>query len=162
MERLVRDFLRKATTAKIALLFYAGHGLQVDGRNYLIPIDAKLEAASDLNYETIKLDDILDSLNEATRTNIIILDACRDNPLARSFAARLGASRSTAVSTGLAAYPTVGAGTLIAFSTAPGQVALDGDGANSPFTEGPPKYLTTPGLEVRQSLWHGPSKSVSC
>jgi hypothetical protein len=152
MERLVRDFLRKATTAKIALLFYAGHGLQVDGRNYLIPIDAKLEAASDLNYETIKLDDILDSLNEPARATIIILDACRDNPLARSFAARLGASRSTAVSTGLAAYSTVGAGTLIAFSTAPGQVALDGDRANSPFTEGLLKYLTTPGLEVRQML----------
>jgi uncharacterized caspase-like protein len=153
MERLVRDFLRKSAPAKIALIFYAGHGLQVDGRNYLVPIDAKLEAASDLNYETIKLDDILDSLNDdPSRANIIILDACRDNPLARTFAARLGASRSAAVSTGLAPYSTVGSGTLIAFSTAPGQVALDGDGANSPFTEGLLKYLATPGLEVRQML----------
>jgi hypothetical protein len=152
MERLVRLFLRKAASAKIALIFYAGHGLQVDGRNYLIPIDAKLEAASDLNYETIKLDDILDSLNDPSRANIIILDACRDNPLARTFAAHLGASRSAALSTGLAAYSTVGTGTLIAFSTAPGQVALDGDSANSPFTEGLLKYLATPGLEVRQML----------
>jgi uncharacterized caspase-like protein len=152
MERLVRDFLRKAASAKIALIFYAGHGLQVDGRNYLVPIDAKLEAASDLNYETIKLDDILDSLSDPSRANIIILDACRDNPLARTFAAHLGASRSAAVSTGLAAYSTVGTGTLIAFSTAPGQVALDGDGANSPFAEGLLKYLATPGLEVRQML----------
>jgi uncharacterized caspase-like protein len=152
MERLVRDFLRKAASAKIALIFYAGHGLQVDGRNYLVPIDAKLETASDLNYETIKLDDILESLNDPSRANIIILDACRDNPLARTFAAHLGASRSAAVSTGLAAYSTVGTGTLIAFSTAPGQVALDGDGANSPFTEGLLKYLATPGLEVRQML----------
>jgi hypothetical protein len=153
MERLVRDFLRKAGSAKVALIFYAGHGLQVDGRNYLIPVDAKLEAASDLNYETIKLDDILDSLNDPSRANIIILDACRDNPLARTFAAHLGASRSAAVSTGLAAYSTVGTGTLIAFSTAPGQVALDGDGTtNSPFTQGLLKYLATPGLEVRQML----------
>jgi uncharacterized caspase-like protein len=153
MERLVRDFLRKSASAKIALIFYAGHGLQVEGRNYLVPIDAKLEAASDLNYETVKLDDILDSLNaDPSRANIIILDACRDNPLARTFAAHLGASRSAAVSTGLAAYSTVGSGTLIAFSTAPGQVALDGDGANSPFTEGLLKYLATPGLEVRQML----------
>jgi uncharacterized caspase-like protein len=152
MERLVRDFLRKSASAKIALIFYAGHGLQVDGRNYLVPIDAKLEAASDLNYETIKLDDILDSLSDPSRANIIILDACRDNPLARTFAAHLGASRSAAVSTGLAPYSTVGSGTLIAFSTAPGQVALDGDGANSPFTEGLLKYLATPGLEVRQML----------
>jgi hypothetical protein len=153
MERLVRDFLRKSASAKIALIFYAGHGLQVDGRNYLVPIDAKLEAASDLNYETVKLDDILDSLNDdPSRANIIILDACRDNPLARTFAAHLGASRSAAVSTGLAPYSTVGSGTLIAFSTAPGQVALDGDGANSPFTEGLLKYLATPGLEVRQML----------
>jgi uncharacterized caspase-like protein len=153
MERLVSDFLRKTASAKISLIFYAGHGLQVDGRNYLVPIDAKLEAASDLNYETIRLDDILDSLNDdPSRANIIILDACRDNPLARTFASRLGASRSAAVSTGLAAYSTVGSGTLIAFSTAPGQVALDGNGANSPFTEGLLKYLATPGLEVRQML----------
>jgi hypothetical protein len=152
MERLVRDFLHKVGPAKVALLYYAGHGLQVDGRNYLVPIDAKLEAPSDLNYETIKLDDILDNLNEPSRANIIILDACRDNPLARSFAARLGASRSTAVATGLAGYSTLGTGTLIAFSTAPGQVALDGDGVNSPFTQALVKHLATPGLEVRQML----------
>jgi hypothetical protein len=152
MERLVGTFLRKAVSAKIALLFYAGHGLQVDGRNYLMPIDARLEAASDLSFQTIRLDDIIDNLSDPVRANIILLDACRDNPLARSFAARLGASRSTAVSTGLAAYSTLGTGTLIAFSTAPGQVAFDGDGANSPFTQGLIKHLATPGLEVRQML----------
>jgi Caspase domain len=152
MERLVRDFLRRAASANVAVLFYAGHALQIDGRNYLLPIDAKLETASDLNYETIKLDDILEGLNDPARANIILLDACRDNPLARSFVARLGASRSGAVSTGLAAYSTLGTGTLVAFSTAPGQVALDGDGTNSPFTMGLIKHLSTPGLEVRQML----------
>src|SRR5262249_37456103 len=128
------------------------HAMQVDGRNYLVPVDAKLETASDLNFETIKLDEILDNLTDPSRASIVILDACRDNPLARSFAAKLGATRSAAVSTGLAAYSAVGTGTLIAFSTAPGQVALDGDGTNSPFTTALAKHLHTPGLEIRQML----------
>ena len=152
MERLIRDFLRKASASKVALLFYAGHGMQIDGRNYLVPVDAKLETASDLNFETIDLDRVLDSFNDPQRATIVVLDACRDNPLARSFASRLGASRSGAVGTGLAAYANPGTGTLIAFATAPGKVALDGQGANSPFTIGLVKHLRTPGLEVRQLL----------
>jgi len=152
MERLVREFLRKTATAQVALLFYAGHGLQVDGRNYLVPVDAKLESPSDLGFETIELDKILENLNDSSRANIVILDACRDNPLARTFAARLGASRSGAVSSGLAGYSNLGTGTLIAFSTAPGAVALDGAGANSPFTRALAKHVRTPGLEVRQML----------
>jgi hypothetical protein len=152
MERLLRDFLRKAVAARVALLFYAGHGMQVDGRNYLVPVDAKLEAASDLGFETVELDKILASLDDPSRATIVILDACRDNPLARSFSMRLGVTRSTAVGAGLAAYSTLGTGTLIAFATAPGQVALDGQAANSPFTQGLVKHLRTPGLEVRQML----------
>lgn len=152
MERLIRDFMRKASAAKVALLFYAGHGMQIDGRNYLVPVDAKLETATDLNFETIELDRLLDSLNDPQRATIVMLDACRDNPLARSFASKLGASRSGAVGAGLAAYANPGTGTLIAFATAPGKVALDGQGANSPFTLGLVKHLRTPGLEVRQLL----------
>jgi len=149
MERQLRDFLRKAATAKVALLFYAGHGLQVDGRNYLVPVDAKVEGASDLGFETVELDKILGSLEDPARATIVILDACRDNPLSRSIAAR---SRSTSVGAGLAAYSTLGTGTLIAFATAPGKVALDGTGKNSPFTQGLVKHLRTPGLEVRAML----------
>jgi hypothetical protein len=149
MEGRLRDFLDKASRAQVALLFYAGHSLQVDGRNYLVPVDAKLETASDLNFGTVDLDRILASLEDPARANIVILDACRDNPLARSFAAR---TRSAAVGAGLAAYTALGTGTLIAFSTAPGKVAADGEGANSPFTQGLIKYLRTPGLEVRQML----------
>ena len=148
MERAVRTFLSKAANAKIALLFYAGHGMQVAGRNYLVPVDAKFESAADLNFEAVKLDDILDTFSDPMRANIVILDACRDNPLARSFAAK---SRSVGVGSGLTT-PSVGTGTLIAFSTAPDHVALDGDGANSPFTQGLIKYLAVPGLEVRQML----------
>ena len=149
MEERVRAFLNKAGAAKVALMFYAGHGLQVDGRNYLVPVDARLESASDLNFGTVELDKILASLDDPARANIIILDACRDNPLARSFASR---TRSAAVGTGLAAYTALGTGTLIAFSTAPGKVAADGQGANSPFTEALTRHLRTPGLEVRQML----------
>lgn len=152
MERMIRDFLRKAPNARVTLLFYAGHGMQVDGKNYLVPIDAKLAAPSDLGFETIELDKILAGLDDAARANIIILDACRDNPLARSFASRMGASRSAAVPGGLAGYSTVGTGTLIAFATAPGQTALDGREANSPFTTALIKYLRTPGMEVNQML----------
>jgi tetratricopeptide (TPR) repeat protein len=149
MEGRLRDFLDKASSAQVALVFYAGHGLQVDGRNYLVPVDAKLETASDLNFGTVDLDRILASLEDPARANIVILDACRDNPLAHSFAAK---TRSAAVGAGLAAYTSLGTGTLIAFSTAPGKVAADGEGANSPFTQGLIKYLRTPGLEVRQML----------
>ena len=150
MEQLLREFLRKAASSKVALFFFAGHGMQVNGKNYLIPVDAKLEAASDLNFGTVELDKILASLDDPTRATIIILDACRDNPLARTFAST---SRSGAVGNGLAGYSALGSGTLIAFSTAPGQVALDGEGSsNSPFTQGLVKHLGTPGLEVRHML----------
>ena len=82
-ERVVRDFLRKAATARVALLYYAGHGMQVDGKNYLVPVDAKIAAPTDLAFETLELDKILAGLDDETRTNIVILDACRDNPLAK-------------------------------------------------------------------------------
>ena len=149
MENLLRKFLNKAVGAKVSLLFYAGHGLQVDGRNYLIPVDAKIESASDLNFGTVDLENILRSLDDPSRANIIILDACRDNPMARSFASH---SRSATVEAGLAPYTSLGTGTLIVFSTAPGKVAGDGQGTNSPFTSSLVKYLGTPGLEVRQML----------
>jgi uncharacterized caspase-like protein len=152
MERQIREFLRKSESARVALFFYAGHGLQVDGRNYLLPIDTKLEAASDLGFETIALDNILESLDGTSRTNIIILDACRNNPFAQSFASRFGAARSVTVLSGLAGYSNLGTGTLIAFSTAPGAVALDGSGSNSPFTKALARHVRTPGVEVRQML----------
>ncbi len=152
MERQIREFLRKSESAHVALFFYAGHGLQVDGRNYLLPVDAKLEAASDLAFATIGLDNMLESLDGTSRTNIIILDACRNNPFAQTLASRSGAARSVTVLSGLAGYSNLGTGTLIAFSTAPGAVALDGTGSNSPFTKALARHVRTPGLEVRQML----------
>ncbi len=149
MEERIRDFLNRAGTAKVALLFYAGHGMQIDGRNYLVPVDARIETPNDVTFGTVELDRILSGLNDPGRANIVVLDACRDNPMARSFATR---SRSTSVGTGLAAYTNVGTGTLIAFSTAPGRVASDGWKDNSPFAEALARNLRVPGLEVRQML----------
>jgi uncharacterized caspase-like protein len=149
-DRLVRDFLRKAASARVALLFYAGHGMQVDGKNFLVPVDAKLTARTDLPFETLELDKIIAGLDDESRTNILILDACRDNPLAKNFART--ASRSASSPAGLAPVSSVGSGTLIAYATAPDQVALDGEAGNSPFTAALVKHLRTPGLEVRQML----------
>jgi tetratricopeptide (TPR) repeat protein len=146
-EQLVRSFLRKASGARIALMFYAGHGVQVDGKNYLVPVDAKLAARTDLQFETLDLDRVMSGLDDEGRTNLIILDACRDNPLGKNLATR---ARSTGG--GLAAISSVGTGTLIAFATAPNEMALDGAGTHSPFTTALLKHIRTPGLEVRQML----------
>ena len=152
MEGRIREFLRGTAKARVALVFYAGHGLQVDGRNYLLPVDTRLESPSDLGFETIELDNILENLSDSSRANIIILDACRNNPFAQTFASRFGAARSVTVLSGLAGYSNLGTGTLIAFSTAPNTVAADGNGSNSPFTGALAKHMRVPGLEVRQML----------
>jgi caspase domain-containing protein len=152
MERQIREFLRRSESARVVLIFYAGHGLQVDGRNYLLPVNARLQTASDLGFETVGLDNILESLDGASRTNIIILDACRNNPFAQVLSARSGGARSVTALSGLAGYSNLGTGTLIAYSTAPGAVALDGSGSNSPFTRALARHVRTPGLEVRQML----------
>jgi tetratricopeptide (TPR) repeat protein len=145
-EQQVNAFLRKASTARVALFFYAGHGMQIDGQNYLIPVDSKLSVSTDLSYEALELAKILNGLYDEARANIVILDACRDNPLAEA------GKKGSGVASGLAAVSMVGYGTLIAYATAPDNVALDGAGANSPFTTALLKHIRTPGLEVRQML----------
>jgi uncharacterized caspase-like protein len=131
MEAKLREFARALTANEVGLFFYAGHGLQVSGTNYLVPVDARLEDASGLDFELVRLDLVQRTMEREAGTNIIFLDACRDNPLARNLARALG-TRSVEIGRGLA--PTQGgAGTLISFSTQPGNVALDGKGRNSPF-----------------------------
>ena len=132
MDEKVQDFADKVNDADVALFFYAGHGMQVAGRNYLVPIDAKLERATSVDFETVDADRVLGYMSADKRVAIALLDACRDNPLARTFARSLGASRSAAVGRGLAVPSTPGGGLLIGFATAPGDVALDGEGKNSP------------------------------
>ncbi len=148
MEKVLLEFLQRAPFATVRLLFYAGHGIQIDGSNYLVPVDAMLASKRAANFELIDVDHILRGLDDEARDNIIILDACRDNP----FESRIAPNRGIGRGAGLAAYQSVGAGTLIAFATAPGNTAADGEGSHSPFTTALLKHVTTPGIEVNQML----------
>ena len=166
MQKTTRDFLREAARAQVALVYYAGHGVQVDGRNYLIPVDVGLKAGSSMTDTMIDMDTITAGLDDHVRTNILIFDACRNNPMAQQVASA-GSSRGIEGASGLAAPAslgagaTLGAGTLIAFATAPGQVALDGEGANSPFSAALSRHIGTPGLEVQQMLTRVRAEVVS-
>ncbi|MCA6117757.1 caspase family protein [Bradyrhizobium sp. WSM 1738] len=157
MQATIRDFLRNAARAQVAVVYFAGHGVQIDGRNYLVPIDIQLRPGSGVTETMMDLDTIMAGLDDQIRTNILILDACRNNPMAPKLASA-GPARDIEAGSGLAAPATLGtgatrgAGTLIAFATAPGQVALDGEGANSPFSAALSRHIGTPGLEVQQML----------
>jgi uncharacterized caspase-like protein len=142
----LRRFSRRADGADLALFFYAGHGVQANDVNYLLPVDANPERAEDLRYEGIDVTSVLSSMLGA-RARLLFLDACRNNPLADRLA-----SRSRSVSRGLARIDTADAGTLISFATAPGMTADDGDAGNSPFTTALIEHLATPGLEIHTAL----------
>jgi uncharacterized caspase-like protein len=166
MLKMTRNFLREAARAQVALVYYAGHGVQVDGRNFLIPVDVELKAGGSMTEAMIDMDTIMAGLDDQVRTNILIFDACRNNPMARQVASA-GAGRGIEGASGLAAPAslgagaTPGAGTLIAFATAPGQVALDGEGAHSPFSAALSRHIGTPGLEVQQMLTRVRAEVVS-
>ena len=152
LEAAIRDFAGRIVASDTALLFYSGHGLQVAGQNYLIPVDARLVSIRDLEFEAVRLDLIL-ALMESGRDNgvsIVMLDACRDNPLARSLARSMGV-RSDALPRGLAPVQS-SAGTFVAFSTAPGKVAYDGDGRNSPFATALLHHIRTPGKSLNSIM----------
>jgi phosphate transport system substrate-binding protein len=131
LERKIRDFAAALVGAEVGVFFYAGHGMQVSGTNYLVPIDAQLRTASALDFEMVRLDLVQRTMEREAATNILFLDACRDNPLAPNLARAMG-TRSADIGHGLAPAES-GVGTLISFSTQPGNVALDGTGRNSPF-----------------------------
>lgn len=152
MEKSVRDFVRILPNSDVALFFYAGHAMQVNGGNYLIPVDAKLADSTAVDFETINLASILSFIDEPGRISIALLDACRDNPLSRSFAKALGPSRSAFLGRGLASPTTGGGNILIGFATAPGEVALDGEGENSPFTTALLNHMSTPKVEIELML----------
>src|ERR1700758_3291836 len=157
MQKPIRDFLLEAARSQVAIVYYAGHGVQIDGRNYLVPVDLQFQAGSRITDAMVDLDTIMAGLDDQLRTNILILDACRNNPMAPQ-TSTADAGRGIAAGSGLAAPAslgtgsTLGAGTLIAFATAPGQVALDGEGSNSPFSSALSRHIGTPGLEVQQML----------
>jgi uncharacterized caspase-like protein len=145
------EFSGQLEGAGIGLFYYAGHGLQVNGQNYLVPIDARLQREAQVKLQTLPLDTVLETMEAAVPIRIVLLDACRDNPLAQALKRSLAASRSAAVGQGLAKVRTT-VGTLIAYATGPGDVASDGDGEHSPFTTALIEHIGTPGLEVRQVL----------
>ncbi len=146
MRRAVRDFSDRTHDADIAVIYYAGHGMEVGGTNYLVPIDATLRRDIDVSDETVSLDRMLEVMEPAKRLRLVILDACRDNPFTKSMA-RTMASR--AIGRGLARIEPTTSDTLVAFAAKAGFTAADGDGAHSPFTTALLKYLVTPGLDVR-------------
>ncbi len=143
----VSDFATRIETADVALLYYAGHGLQAHGKNYLVPVDADLKREFELQFRTMPLEVILKSMEAAKRVNVVLLDACRNNPLADKLARSLTSTRSLGSTRGLARVGNV-VGTYIAFSTSPDSVALDGEGDHSPFAAALLKDIKAPGLDI--------------
>ena len=143
MKKAMDEFGRKLKGKDVGLFFYAGHGVQVRGNNYLLPVDAKLDSANDAEYDCVRADRVLAKMEAAgSKTNIVILDACRDNPFERSW-------RRGTEGTGLA-FMNAPSGSLIAYSTAPGKTALDGRGKNSPYTAALLEHINTPNITVLQ------------
>lgn len=147
--RVLRDFADSTRDADIAVVYYAGHGIEVEGSNYLIPVDAKLERDTDVYDEALSLDRVLVAVEPAKQLRLVILDACRDNPFGRTMKRTLA---SRGIGRGLAQVEPTSSNTLIAYSAKAGFTAQDGDGANSPFTIALSKHLTTPGLDVRRAF----------
>lgn len=146
LEMAMANFGRQAQEADAALVYYAGHGIQYQGVNYLMPVDARLEDEYSINYELTRIDDVLFALSKARGVKIMILDACRNNPLAERLSSR-GVNRDFAQTRGLARIEAP-RGMLVAFATQSDQVAVDGVGRNSPFTGALLKEIEEPGIEI--------------
>lgn len=152
MERLLRNFVRASRESDVNLLFFAGHGMAVDGVNYLLPFDAVFEDETALDFEAIPVDFVTRQMSLSQGVSLVFLDACRDNPLATTLSRSMGATRSTAVSNGLAEMKVAnsGRGMAIAFATSPGEVALDGAGVNSPFTSALLRHLDAENTDIAE------------
>jgi formylglycine-generating enzyme required for sulfatase activity len=150
MDAKILAFANALSGADTGVFHYSGHGLQVSGVNYLVPIDAELATAAALDFETVRLDLIQRTMEREAKTNILFLDACRNNPLARNLARALG-TRSADIGRGLAATE-AGVGTLIGFSTQPGNVALDGSGRTSPYSGPLAKAISASGKDLSSIL----------
>lgn len=149
MVRALRDFEDNATGADVAIIYYSGHGMEMNGQNYLLPVDVNLKTDKDVEDEAIPLDRIQRSLEGATKLKLVILDACRNNPFEQSMTRSIS---TRAVTRGLARVEPESADLLVAFASKAGTVALDGEGKNSPFATALAKYLTEPGVDVRIAL----------
>src|SRR5262245_59905934 len=143
-KRALREFNDAAQDADVAVVYYAGHGIQVKDMNYMVPVDARLASEYDAEDEAVSLDRIVLAIEPAKRLKLVILDACRDNPFARTMKRRVAP-----VTGGLAKMEPTFGDTLIAYAAKPGSTAEDGDGVNSPFAAALLKYLAVPGLDIR-------------
>ncbi|RWB59713.1 caspase family protein [Mesorhizobium sp.] len=155
MHSLISRFTEESYNADLAVIFYAGHGMQVDGKNYLIPVDAELTSPAYLKTRTVQIDEFMAALPPDPAVGVIILDACRDNPLARTLAASLPKSRSLGAGLAPVEAKADGVGTggvLIAYATDPGAIAFDGNGVDSPYSLALAKHLTEPGVEIQSAL----------
>lgn len=150
MRRAIRDFSDKVTGSDIAVVFYAGHGIEVDGNNYLLPIDTRLERDIDVEDEAVSLERIVRIIEPAKKLRLVILDACRDNPFNKTMKRSLS-TRSVGPG-GLAKVEPTTPNTLIAYAAEATFTAADGDGANSPFTTALLTQLAVPGQDVRRSF----------
>jgi uncharacterized caspase-like protein len=151
MREAIRAFGRAAAGAEIAAVYFAGHGLEVGGENWLVPTDAKLVSDADLDYEAVTLVSLLDALKARGKLGLVILDACRNNPIADRMKLRAGVTRS--VNRGLG-RPDPAADMLIAYSAKAGTLAQDGTGRHSPYAAALLAHLATPGLDVRLVFGH--------
>src|SRR5436190_4069424 len=149
MRKALRDFAAKTRDADIAVVYYAGHGIELEGTNYLIPIDATLETDGDVLDETVPLDRVLFAVEPAKQLRLVILDACRDNPFAKTMKRTLA---SRAVGRGLAKVEPTSPNTMIAFAAKAGSTASDGDSRNSPFAVALTDHLPKPGLDLRKAF----------
>jgi hypothetical protein len=157
MNDAISRFSRKVTNANIAVVYYSGHGMQFSGKNYLLPTDANLEGVADVNrFQLTPVDDLVDLLAAAKGLQLVILDACRNNPVEREFKNRMastpGADRDVSSTRGFSRIE-VRSGLLVTYATAANSVASDGDGRNSPFTRAFLDNVATPDLEIRQMLY---------
>ncbi len=151
MSEALSEFESAALGADIGLVFYSGHGIEVNGTNYLLPVDVTLASDRDVKYEAIVLDDVMEALSGVSKLKLVLLDACRDNP----FAGRMKKVATRGVPTrGLARLDDVAtqSNLLVGYATAPGQTASDGEGINSPYTSALLRHLVEPGLEVESAL----------
>ncbi|NNF76553.1 MAG: hypothetical protein HKN05_00860, partial [Rhizobiales bacterium] len=144
MDRALLEFTNAAAGADVAAVFFAGHGLEVNGANYLIPVDSKLRTDRTLTFEAVSLSDVMVALDDVKGVRIVLLDACRNNP----FIASMKRGTSTrSIGRGLARVEPAN-GTVISFAAKAGQIAADGKGPNSPFTAALLQNLSTPGLDI--------------
>jgi uncharacterized caspase-like protein len=156
----LRTFANEAENSDWAMVYYAGHGIEVGGVNYLVPVDAKMAVDRDIEYEAVPLSQVLRATDAAKKIKLVMLDACRDNPFApRKTAAPEAVVRASTAGAPIGSRSTHGRGlaevkvtgaTLVVFAAKDGQVALDGDGGNSPFAVAVVQRIATPGVEINK------------